>query len=158
MVFLLFLSVASGSITCDMVLPFVIFWALFDVRWIRLVGNFAVPATVFSFPSIHRLMFFFSTAVGLGRRSGMGTVSTVPPFPSSPFTSFSPCGILVRISWQLTAFHTGKLKRSHGLMKRLARLSHMWLNEFTTLESFQKSLKSFLWDFILRKFKKTIWM
>lgn len=54
---------------------------------------------------------------------------------------------------QVGELHKGPLKRRHGLLKRLVRLSHLWLNEYTTWAAFQEKLKILLWDYIVRNVK-----
>lgn len=43
------------------------------------------------------------------------------------------------------------MKRKHGLFKRLVRLSHLWLNEYTGLRPFSGKVKALLWDYLVRR-------
>lgn len=52
---------------------------------------------------------------------------------------------------QMTQFHQGPLKRKHGLLKRLVRLSHLWLNEYTGFWPFCSKLKTLLLDYVVRR-------
>lgn len=50
----------------------------------------------------------------------------------------------------LAELHKGPLKRKHGLLKRVVRLSHLWLNEYTDLTAFRVKFRTLLWDYIVR--------
>lgn len=54
---------------------------------------------------------------------------------------------------QISEFHKGPLKRKHGLLKRLVRLSHLWLNEYTGLRPFSGKVKALLWDYLARRLR-----
>lgn len=71
--------------------------------------------------------------------------------PASPVTCSRHCPPFPRRPWlQLAELHKGPLKRKHGLLKRVVRLSHLWLNEYTDLHTFRVKLKTLLWDYIMR--------
>ncbi|CAM9818866.1 unnamed protein product [Pylaiella littoralis] len=48
-------------------------------------------------------------------------------------------------------FHKGPLKRKHGLLKRVVRLSHLWLNEYAGFRPFCAKAKALLWDYLVRR-------
>lgn len=52
--------------------------------------------------------------------------------------------------------YKGPLKRKHGIVKRLVRLSHLWLNEYTTMKVFTAKLKVLLWDYVVRNAKSSV--
>ncbi|CAM9974131.1 unnamed protein product [Scytosiphon promiscuus] len=56
----------------------------------------------------------------------------------------------------VSEFHKGPLKRKHGLLKRLVRLSHLWLNEYTGFRPFCLKLKALLWDYLVRRLETVV--
>lgn len=53
----------------------------------------------------------------------------------------------------MAGLHKPPLRRDHGILKRVVRLSHLWLNEFTTLEAFGEKVKKVLLDYLVRMAK-----
>ncbi|CAM9279997.1 unnamed protein product [Choristocarpus tenellus] len=51
----------------------------------------------------------------------------------------------------LLGFHKGPIKRSDGLLRRICRVSHIWLNEYTTGKAMGKKFKTLVVDFVVRK-------
>jgi oligosaccharyltransferase complex subunit gamma len=51
---------------------------------------------------------------------------------------------------ELWTWLSGSIKRSSGLLKRLLRLSEVYLNEFQTYTGFKKKAKSILFDYVQR--------
>lgn len=86
-------------------------------------------------------------------RTNPEMVSTREDPQSSVSNPDRDAGACCRGLKQLLELYSGNLKRSHGLLKRLVRLSQIWLNEFTTMESFLEKGKTVLWKFLVRKAK-----
>lgn len=63
---------------------------------------------------------------------------------------YSMAGLLTS---HVAGLHKPPLRRDHGILKRVVRLSHLWLNEFTTLEAFGEKVKKVLLDYLVRMAK-----
>ncbi|CAM9283828.1 unnamed protein product [Ectocarpus sp. 13 AM-2016] len=60
----------------------------------------------------------------------------------------------------VSEFHKGPLKRKHGLLRRLVRLSYLWLDDYTGFWTFCTKLKMLLWDYLVRRLDTALqgWM
>ncbi|CAM9583234.1 unnamed protein product [Ectocarpus sp. 6 AP-2014] len=60
----------------------------------------------------------------------------------------------------ISEFHKGPLKRKHGLLRRLVRLSYLWLDDYTGFWTFCTKLKMLLWDYLVRRLDTALrgWM
>lgn len=74
-------------------------------------------------------------------------MTTVPsPRPSA----------LILDSTQVAGLYKPPLKKGHGILKRMVRLSHLWLNEYTTWEEFEEIAQKVLWKYLVRTVKKSL--